>query len=134
MTRSVRRFARSSIRLLRRDVVAGGDRVGGQVAEVGGANPRDQGALAADYQVIQDPEIGDVPGHGDLANRKELGVFVDLIEDVGDAARKAVERGTPAADAAAEYAVPEKLGDWFLFQPNYFERAFTAWERELRDS
>jgi hypothetical protein len=54
-----------------------------------------------------------------------------VIRDIEKSARRAVEKGTPAAEAAAEYKIPESLGEWMTFSPDYFERAFLAWEKEL---
>ncbi len=71
-----------------------------------------------------------VPGHGPLADQTDLNRYIDLIDDVGTAANRALEAGTPIADAAADYSIPESLGEWFLFNPRYFEVAFRAWERE----
>ncbi len=73
-----------------------------------------------------------VPGHGPLANQADLDRYIQLIDDVGAAANRALEAGTPITDAAAEYSIPESLGEWFLFNPRYFEVAFSAWEREKR--
>ncbi|MGD8328146.1 MAG: MBL fold metallo-hydrolase [Acidobacteriota bacterium] len=72
-----------------------------------------------------------VPGHGALAEHAETQRYVELIEDVGEAARAAIERGLTPAEGAAEYSVPESLGEWFMFSPRYYEVAFTAWQREL---
>ena len=72
-----------------------------------------------------------VPGHGPLADWVEMRSYLALLESVGEAARAAYERGVPAADAAAEYQVPEALGEWFMFSPRYHEVAFSAWHREL---
>jgi glyoxylase-like metal-dependent hydrolase (beta-lactamase superfamily II) len=72
-----------------------------------------------------------VPGHGDLGDAASLDPYLGVIRDIEKSARRAVEKGTPAAEAAAEYEVPESLGEWMTFSPDYFERAFGAWEREL---
>jgi glyoxylase-like metal-dependent hydrolase (beta-lactamase superfamily II) len=72
-----------------------------------------------------------VPGHGPLAGRDDLRRYLDLIEHVGNAARRAFEQGRPAVEAAADYQVPAGLGEWFMFSPRYYEVAFTAWHREL---
>jgi glyoxylase-like metal-dependent hydrolase (beta-lactamase superfamily II) len=81
--------------------------------------------LLADEQAVY------VPGHGSVARHDEMRRFLDLIADVGEAARRAFEQGRTPAQAAAEYRVPEHLGEWFLFSPRYYEVAFTAWQREL---
>lgn len=72
-----------------------------------------------------------VPGHGPLADGDQLASYAALLEDVGAAARKAVERGTPAAEAWKSYVIPESLGAWALFRPDVARFAFEAWEREL---
>jgi glyoxylase-like metal-dependent hydrolase (beta-lactamase superfamily II) len=73
-----------------------------------------------------------VPGHGALAGRDDYERYRRVIDDVERAARRAIERGTPAATGAGEYRLPASLGEWIMFSPRYFEVAFTAWERELR--
>ena len=50
---------------------------------------------------------------------------------VSDAARRAHEQGTSAADAAAAFTLPDSLGEWTLFNKQFFERAFEAWYRDL---
>ncbi len=72
-----------------------------------------------------------VPGHGSLADREALRGYVALLDDVADAARRAVEAGTPAEAAAEAYRPPAELGKWVLFSPRYYAVAFGAWEREL---
>jgi glyoxylase-like metal-dependent hydrolase (beta-lactamase superfamily II) len=75
-----------------------------------------------------------VPGHGDLGDADALAPYLGLILDIEKAARLAVEQGTPAKKAAEHYKIPESLGEWMTFSPDYFERAFAAWERELTES
>jgi len=75
-----------------------------------------------------------VPGHGDLGDAKSLAPYLGVIRDIEKSARGAVEQGTPAAEAAAGYKIPESLGEWMMFSPDYFERAFLAWEKELTES
>lgn len=75
-----------------------------------------------------------VPGHGELADHSAMRRYVNLIDDVEDAARRAIERGESAEAAAADYAPPASLGRWTMFSPRYYETAFRAWERELRGS
>lgn len=72
-----------------------------------------------------------VPGHGPLADSEALDHYIDLLDDVEDAARTAMERGITAGEAGAEYRLPEGLGEWTLFNPSYFERAIGAWMTEL---
>lgn len=73
-----------------------------------------------------------VPGHGPLADASDLDRYVELLDDVEAAARRAVERGWTAEEAGSAYAVPEALGEWTLFSPGYFARAIGAWMGELR--
>ena len=84
-------------------------------------------------EVLVDSDALYVPGHGDPSNVTGLAPYVDLLEDVGMAATRAVEAGTPVAEAAEAYSVPASLGEWAMFNPRYYEVAFGAWERDLRD-
>jgi glyoxylase-like metal-dependent hydrolase (beta-lactamase superfamily II) len=72
-----------------------------------------------------------VPGHGPLGNNSDLELFIQLIDSVEEAARRAHERGVPAAEAAKAYSVPPALGEWLMFSERYYEVALRAWEREL---
>lgn len=74
-----------------------------------------------------------VPGHGPLAGASDVDRYVQVIDTVEAAARRAVEAGIPAAEAAQGFDLPASLGEWMRFSPRYFEVAFTAWERELKD-
>ena len=83
-------------------------------------------------EILVDPQALYVPGHGDTSDLTGLAPYVDLLEDVGMAATRAVEAGIPVAEAARAYSVPESLGEWAMFNPRYYEVAFGAWERDLR--
>ena len=72
-----------------------------------------------------------VPGHGPLAASGDLDLYIDLLDDVEDAARRAVASGMSAAEAGAQYRIPAPMGEWTLFNPRYFERAIGAWMTEL---
>lgn len=72
-----------------------------------------------------------VPGHGALATPADFDRYLALLADVERAARAAHGRGMTAVEAAAGYRVPERLGEWALFSPRYFERAIGAWMLEL---
>ncbi len=72
-----------------------------------------------------------VPGHGALSDGGDIELYLQLINDVGSAARRAIEAGIPVPEAASRYSLPESLGEWVMFRPQYFEVAFRAWEREL---
>jgi glyoxylase-like metal-dependent hydrolase (beta-lactamase superfamily II) len=72
-----------------------------------------------------------VPGHGELSDRAGLQGYVEMLEHVEDAATTAFRAGLPAAEAAAEYTIPESLGDFLRFSERYYEVAFNAWYQEL---
>ena len=72
-----------------------------------------------------------VPGHGPLADAGAMARYIDVIDSVEAAARRAINGGRTAQEAAEEYEVPEELGDWSLFNPAYYQRAIEAWMREL---
>ncbi len=72
-----------------------------------------------------------VPGHGPLAGAADLERYSTLLDDVEAAARSALERGVTEEQAGSEYRIPRELGEWFLFNPRYFERAIGAWMEEL---
>lgn len=82
-------------------------------------------------ELLADERATYVPGHGAIADYAESRRFLDLIESVGAAARSAFDRGLSAEAGAADFALPESLGDWFMFSPRYYEVAFAAWYREL---
>lgn len=82
-------------------------------------------------ELLADERTIYVPGHGALAEHGEVLRYRDLIADVGEAARRAFDRGQSAAEGAASYRVPDRLGEWFMFSPRYYEVAFAAWHREL---
>ena len=71
-----------------------------------------------------------VPGHGPLAGNADVARFVDLIDAVEAAALEGIEKGNPAAEAAAGFHLPQALEDWHLFQESYFEIAIGAWYKE----
>lgn len=72
-----------------------------------------------------------VPGHGSVAAEGDLDRYLDVLAEVERAARAAHAKGTPAAEAGAAFALPASLGEWYLFNKVFFERAFSAWYREL---
>jgi glyoxylase-like metal-dependent hydrolase (beta-lactamase superfamily II) len=74
-----------------------------------------------------------VPGHGAIATPKEFATYIEFIGSVEDAARVAIQKGTPAAEAWKTFRVPERLGKWGLYRPDIARRAFEAWERELKE-
>lgn len=72
-----------------------------------------------------------VPGHGEISDRAGLQDYVEMLEHVGDAATTGFRAGRPAAEAAAEYTIPESLGEFVRFSERYYEVAFNAWYRDL---
>ncbi len=81
-------------------------------------------ALAADRNVVR------VPGHGPIFEADDLTHYIGILDVIEEAARKARASGTPAAEAAKSITLPASLGQWAMFNPNYFEVALRAWERE----
>ena len=72
-----------------------------------------------------------VPGHGALGRQDAYDRYTAMLGEVERAARDGYASGKPAAEAAASFAVPESLGAWTLFSKAFYERAFTAWYRDL---
>jgi glyoxylase-like metal-dependent hydrolase (beta-lactamase superfamily II) len=72
-----------------------------------------------------------VPGHGGLARAAAFDRYVEMLDAIEQGARAARTAGRPAADAAREFRLPPALGEWALLNPAFFERAFTAWYRDL---
>jgi glyoxylase-like metal-dependent hydrolase (beta-lactamase superfamily II) len=88
--------------------------------------------LAASVKALRrDRKTVYVPGHGALAREPELDRYVAMLNEVEQAARKAHQAGTSAADAGAAFTLPASLGEWTLFNKVFFERAFAAWYKEL---
>ncbi|MEM8884334.1 MAG: MBL fold metallo-hydrolase [Planctomycetota bacterium] len=73
-----------------------------------------------------------VPGHGPVTDAKGLKRYMELLDHVEAAARKAIEAGTPAAEAWKSYVIPESMGTWTKFRPDVYRFGFEAWERELK--
>jgi glyoxylase-like metal-dependent hydrolase (beta-lactamase superfamily II) len=72
-----------------------------------------------------------IPGHGAAGKVDAYDRYLAMIDTVEHAARRAHEQGISAADAAAAFSLPESLGEWLVFNKAFFERAFTAWYRDL---
>lgn len=72
-----------------------------------------------------------VPGHGALARQTDFDRYVAMLGEVEQAARRAHQQGTSAAEAGAAFTLPTAIGEWTLFNKVFFERAFAAWYREL---
>lgn len=77
------------------------------------------------------PETVYVPGHGPVATAPDLHRYAELLDAVEAAARRGHAEGKPARELAAGFSLPASLGEWTLFGATFFERAFTAWYREL---
>lgn len=75
-----------------------------------------------------------VPGHGAVADAQAFDRYLAVLGEIETAARAAHARGTPAADAGRAFALSPALGEWALFGPTFYERAFVAWNRELSGS
>ena len=80
----------------------------------------------------RDRETIYVPGHGSLSDGRDLELYTQLVDHVGEAAHSAIEAGIPIPEAAGQYSLPASFGEWLMFNSRYFEVAFGAWERELK--
>ena len=72
-----------------------------------------------------------VPGHGPLTDASAMSGYVALIDAVEEAARSAWRRGMAPDEAAEAFEVPDALGDWYVFNPSFYQRAMQAWMDEL---
>lgn len=72
-----------------------------------------------------------IPGHGAIADQAAYDRYTGVIDEIEKAARAGHAAGKTAAEAAAQFALPDSLGKWTLFSPQYFERAVGAWYKEL---
>ncbi len=72
-----------------------------------------------------------VPGHGPVGSDADLGRYLAMLDEVEAAGRKAAAAGTAPADAADRFQLSPSLGEWALFTPTFYRRAFEAWQREL---
>lgn len=87
---------------------------------------REVRALSTDRDIVR------VPGHGPIFTANDLTHYIGVLDVMEEAARKARASGTPAAEAAKSVTLPASLGEWTMFNPNYFEVALRAWEREAQ--
>lgn len=72
-----------------------------------------------------------VPGHGPLTDDAAMTGYVALIDLVEEAARTAWRRGMEPDEAAEAFEVPASLGEWYVFNPSFYQRAMQAWMSEL---
>jgi glyoxylase-like metal-dependent hydrolase (beta-lactamase superfamily II) len=72
-----------------------------------------------------------VPGHGAVSDLAGVDRYLAVLGELESAARSAHTAGTPPPAAAAAFRLPAALGEWTLFGPTFYERAFAAWNREL---
>jgi glyoxylase-like metal-dependent hydrolase (beta-lactamase superfamily II) len=72
-----------------------------------------------------------VPGHGAIGRVSDYDRYVSMLDEVERAARKAHAASITAADAGKDFHLPATLGDWTMFSPVFFQRAFEAWYKEL---
>jgi glyoxylase-like metal-dependent hydrolase (beta-lactamase superfamily II) len=75
-----------------------------------------------------------VPGHGAIGKATDYDRYVSMLDEVERAARKARAANVSAADAAKNFRLPTTLGEWTMFSPVFFQRAFEAWYKELGTS
>ena len=89
--------------------------------------------LAASVRALRRaPQTIYVPGHGPIARAAEFDRYVSMLDEVERAARKAHTDGVSPAVAGGNFSLPTSLGEWALFNKVFYQRAFEAWERELR--
>lgn len=72
-----------------------------------------------------------VSGHGALADAQAIDQLFNIIDGIGEIARRGHEAGQSAEVTAAQFELPPESADWILFNPKYFEVAVSAWYREL---
>lgn len=72
-----------------------------------------------------------VPGHGAIGRAPEYDRYVSMLDEVERAARQARAANVSAADAGTNFHLPASLGEWTMFSPVFYQRAFEAWYKEL---
>ena len=87
--------------------------------------------LASSVAALKRPGAVYIPGHGPVSRDADFDRYVAMLGAVEEAARKAHAAGTPATAAAGTFVLPPSLGEWTLFAKVFFDRAFTAWYKEL---
>ena len=66
-----------------------------------------------------------------MAHAADFDRYVAMLSEIEKGARAAKTAGKTAAEAGAVFKLPTALGEWALFNPTFFERAFGAWYKEL---
>ena len=72
-----------------------------------------------------------VPGHGAVAHEADFDRYVAMLAEIERGARAARGAGKTPAEGGAVFKLPPSLGEWALFGPTFFERAFSAWYKEI---
>ena len=72
-----------------------------------------------------------VPGHGAIGRVSDYDRYASMLDEVERAARRAHAANMSAADAGKDFHLPPTLGDWVMFSPQFYQRAFEAWYKEL---
>jgi len=93
------------------------------------AEPRD--LRFAVHALERSGSVTYVPGHGALAGNQEFARYSAMLDAIEAGARAAHSAGLSAQVAAESFRLPGSLGEWVLFNPSFFQRAFDAWYRVL---
>ncbi len=72
-----------------------------------------------------------VPGHGPVAGLDAVQSYQKFLAFVQDSTTDAFKAGKPAEEAAKEFKLPDKLKEWFIWNPDVVKRGYVAWYREL---
>ena len=72
-----------------------------------------------------------VPGHGPVSREADFDRYVAMLGEIERGARAARAGGKTAAEAGAVFKLSAGIGEWALFGATFFERAFSAWYKEL---
>ena len=81
------------------------------------------------YELLRDRETTFVPGHGPITDHEGVQPYLDLIELIEARARE-LDSGRDVEQLAANFKIPESLGQWTLFREGLIEDAIRAWERD----
>lgn len=72
-----------------------------------------------------------VPGHGPLADVGDVERLLAVLGEIEIAAREAWKDELSSVEVGRSFRLPASLGEWTMFNQNYFEVAIGAWHREL---